>query len=315
MAIDVSDIVAEYGDYYINNGQNATDLMQKLHQPSVTAEEFRTIPTTDTVVRKGSSAMTRVLQPFQKAFTPIGDLSFLPHLIELFNMKIDVEFMPDEIVDTWVGFLEGLATNERDKWPFVRWFIEVHIIAQSVEDYELYEAWDGVYAPPTPGTAGALGTATDGIKTIFTKNAGRINTIAMGAMPTDPVDVVSYVEDFVKEIPQLYRDKMRNLYVNPDVMLAYKMGKEEKYNKNYANDKDLVSLKFFPNIMVKGLPSMKQDNTIWCTLEENKIRPIRRAQFSNLKVGEYSPRKVSVFGDWWSVCSFVHPESIFRNDQ
>lgn len=315
MAIDVSDVIAEYGNYYLNHGQNQNDLMQKLHRPSVTAEQFLTLPTNDTVVRKGTSAMDRVLQPFQKAFTPIGTLEFAPNRIDLFNMKVDKMEYPDDIVDSWVGFLEGMNEVERERWPFVRWMLEVHVLEQAREDFELNEVWGGAYAAPTPGTAGATGTAMDGIKTIMNANAAKINTIATGAAPDAVEDVCTWVEDFFTQIEKEHRKRITKVYLNEDLHLKYRQGKRKKYNMAYAMDTNLDSLLDFPQAQVVGLPSMGTDETLWCTLEANKIRPIKRAQFANFKVGSYSPRAVSVFGDWWTVCSFARMESVFRNDQ
>jgi hypothetical protein len=314
MAITVTDIISEYGDYYLNHGQNQRDVLQKLHRPSTTAAEFLTIPTNDTVVRKGTSAMDRVLQPFQKAFTPIGTLTFQPNRIDLFNMKVDKQEYPDEIVDTWVAFLEGMDEADRSKWPFVRWMMEVHIMDQAQEDFELNEVWAGVYAAPTPGTAGAASTSMDGIKQILTDNAAKVNTIAMGAIPTADADFTTYVEEWFEQVEKEHRKRIRKIYMSEDLHLKYRKGKRQKYNMSYAMDNNLDSLIDFPNAMVLGLPSMGTDETIWATLEQNKIRPIKRAQFANFQVGTYAPRQVSIFADWWTVCSFARMESVFRND-
>ena len=69
-------------------------------------------------------------------------------------------------IDLFVAFLTGDDIDVK-QWPFVRWFIEEYIIPQIHQDYELNEVYKGVYAAPTPGTAGAVSTSMNGIgKTI-----------------------------------------------------------------------------------------------------------------------------------------------------
>lgn len=313
MAINVADVISEYGDYYLNHGQNQSSLIQRLHRPSVTAAEFRTIPTKDTVVRFGSSEMSRILQPFQKAFTPIGDVTFKPNPINLFNLKVDYEEMPDDLVNSWLGFLEGDGVV-RSEWPFVRWIMEVHISARVAEDFELNEAWAGNFTAPTPGTAGAAGTAMDGIKQIMADNSAKINTISMGAVPTADEDVVTYVEDFVAQISKEYRKRITKLYMNEDLHLQYRRGKRNKYNQNYAQEADLDRVIDFPQMSVMGLPSMGTDTTMWCTLEANKVRPLKKVEFGNMQVREFAARKVSIYTDYWTVLSFARMEDVFRTD-
>jgi len=315
MAITITDVVSEYGDYYLNHGQNQANLMQKLHRPSTTANFFRTIPTMDTVLRMGTSEMNRVLQPFQKNFTPIGTLTFKPNPILLFNLKVDKQEWPDDIVNSWLGFLEGEGIN-RAEWPLVRWMLEAHIIPQAIEDFELNEAFAGVYAAPTPLTAGAAGTAMDGIKQLFADNSSKVNTIASGAVPTDPVDFVDYVDNlFFALIDKEERKRIDYVFMNEDLHLRYRQGKRTAYNINYAQEADLDRLIDFPNAKVAGLPSMGTDDVIWATRAENRVRALKKAEFANFKVGEYAERLVSVFADFWTGFGFPRYESVYKTDQ
>lgn len=313
MAIVLSEVLSEYGAYYLNSGQNQNDLMQKLHRPSVTAAEFTLLPTDQTRIQKGNSAYTRVLQPWQKGFTPIGDLTFTPNPIDLFKVKVDVQEYPDEVEDSWLGFLAGPGID-RAQWPFIRWFVEVHVMNQAKEDFELNEVYLGQYAAPTPGTAGAAGTSMNGIKKILSDNAADINIITMGSMPSSDEDVVTYVEEFVAQMSKEYRKRATKLFMNEDLHLKYRRGKRSKYNQNYAQETDLDRVIDFPQLSVVGLPSMGTDSKIWTTIPGNMIRPLKRAEFSNFKVGEYSPRQISMYTDFWTVCSFNRFQDVFTND-
>ncbi len=315
MSIVITDVITEYGDYYLDHGQNTNDLFRKLYRPSTTASYFRSVPTNDTIVRKGSSEMDRVLQPFQKAFTPIGTLTFKPNPIELFQLKIDKNEYPDDIVDSWLGFLEGDGID-RTQWPFVRWMLEVHVFEKANEDYELNEAYAGVYAAPTPGTAGAAGTAMNGIKKQLTDYGARVNTITMGAAPTAAQDFCEYVEDYVAAHHKEYRKRIDAVFLNEDAELLYREGKRLKYNLQYAQVANLETVFHFPQCKVVGLPSMGSSNKLWSTLAQNRFRFIKKQKNqAAAMVKEFSARAVSVYTDWWEVLGFVHPESVYMSEQ
>ncbi len=314
MSIVLSDVVTAYGSYYKDEGQGVADLYKKLYRPSATAAFFNAQPTKDTRVKVGSSELDRVLQPFQKAFTPIGTLTFKSNVVDLFNLKIDKSEYPDEIVDSWLGFLEGEGIK-REEWPFVRWMIEVHVLDKMAEDYELNEAYAGIYVAPTPGTAGAAGTSMNGIKKQFTDYGARINTVVMGAAPTDPVLYCTYIETFVESLPFEYRKRIDYVFMSETAELLYKKGKRIKYNVNYAQVSDLMNVENFPNARVQGLASMGAATNVWATLPWNRFRPIKKkALSSDFVIKEYSPRAVSLYTDWWEVLGFKHPESVFKSD-
>ena len=159
----IQDIKTEFGNYYINQGQNAARLIQLLYRPSVTEQLFRSIVTDDTVWRMAKTAFSRLLQPFQAAWTPTGTLTATPISIQQFPMKVDVQETPDTLEATWLGFLAD-SSLDRKTWPFVRWLIESHLIPQILEEYELNEIYLGVRVEPTAGVAGAAGTSMNGIR-------------------------------------------------------------------------------------------------------------------------------------------------------
>lgn len=314
MGIVVADVVAEYGDYYLNHGQSTASLYKKLYRPSVTESYFRRMPTKDTIMRLGSSALDRVLQPFQKGFTPVGTTTFKPHVIQLFQFKIDKQEYPDDIVNSWLGFLEGEGIVRKD-WPFVRWMLEEHVFPKAEEEYELSEVWGGVYAAPASGVAGALGTAMNGLGKIFTDNASEMNTIAMGAAPADKVDFCTYVEEYVESMDKEYRKRIDIVFMSEDNELKYKQGKREKYNTNYSQAADLLRIEDFPNARVVGLPSMGSSDKLWSTLANNRVNPVKKSDSTSPIVGEYSPRQVSIYTDWWKCVDFAFYGAVFQSDQ
>jgi hypothetical protein len=315
MGITKTAIVSEYG-VYINSGQNKNNLAKKLYQPSVTAAFFRKFETQDDVLRFGWAERDRVLQPFQKAFTATGNITFKPSPIPLFGMKIDDSFYPDDVEGSWLAFLADLDEPARAKWPFIRWYLEEHLAPKVEEDFELNEVYDGEFAAPTPGTAGAAGTSMDGLKLIINTHIDNslITPITTGALSATPATFVTQVEDFVKDIPHLYRRKLDHIFMNEDKAALYREGMRVKYNANYEQA-SLDKLVDYPNLSIKGLPSMGASGKIWTTTAMNRINGIKSTgRIRNLKVEE-AKREVAVMGDWKQGLGFMFPGLVFTNDQ
>jgi hypothetical protein len=314
--MNVADIISEWGAYYLNHGQNLKDLVRQLYRKSTTEALFTTMTTDDTIIRKSESRFTRILQPFQKAFTPIGTLSFTPTSIPLFEMKIDYQERPDEISNSWLSFLEG-DDLDRTKWPLIKWLLTAHLMPQAEQDWELNEIYKGVFVAPTPGTAGAVGTTSDGIKIQINNwiDAGRTEPILTGAIETDPEDFVTQIEEFCEGIPELYRDgEQLDLAMNTTLELRYRKGIRTKYNQNYLQKANTTSLIDFENIKVVGCPSMAGSSKIWTSPNWNKIVGLKKKNNQKAVEVEKVDRLVKVYSDWYKGVGFIIPELIFTND-
>ncbi len=315
--MNAADVVSEYGAYYLNHGQNAQSLVQKLNYRSEFDSLFITTPTEDTVIRRGSSVMSRLLQPFQKTWSPTGEVTFKAAPINLYKQKVDFQDYPDELAETWLGFLadEGL---DRKQWPFVKWLIEKHILPQTVEDYEINEVYAGAYAAPgVPGTAGAAGTAMEGANKIINDHitATDITPIVTGALSTTPATFVDQVEAFVDSIDALYRTAPMTLAMNHVQSVIFKRGMREKYNVNYEQTSDLMAVMDYPNVQVGGFHAMGSSGKIFCTPRFNAIRGVKRISNLNRVEVENVDRQVKIYTDWHVGVGFIIPELVFTNDQ
>jgi hypothetical protein len=314
--MDVSQIIAEFGAYYIKSDANMSRLVKQLNTKSVTETAFTTVVTDDTLWRASEGRMTRVLQPFQKRWTPIGVLTLLPAAIENFKMKIDHEEYPDDIEATWLGFLAD-DSLDRKEWPFIRWFIEVHLLPQAKEDYEMNEIYHGVYAAPTPGTAGAAGTAMNGIKKTINDfvDGGRISPIMTGVVPTDPEDFVDYMEAFADSLPTKYWNLPMQAVMAETLTRRFLRGKERKYGQNTAYTTNGGTNVEMTNLTLIGVPSHNGSDKIWATPKNNAIRLVKKSQNINKIRVENVDRLVKMYTDWWSGVGFVIPEIVFTNDR
>lgn len=311
----IADIIAEFGNYYLNNGQNLSRIVKMLNAPSTTDSVLTPIITDETQWRASKATIGRVLQPFQKTWTPIGAASFVPVAINQFKMKIDSEEYPDDLEATWLGFLMGEGID-RKSWPFIRWFVEVLLIPQAKEDYELNEVYKGVYAAPQNGVAGPAGTTMDGLRKQINDQvaAGRITPIVTGAPSADNKTFVEQIEFFTDRINQNYQHIPMQLCMSQALEKRFHRGYRALYGKDtdYKGSNGGVD---FSNTTIIGLPSMAGANKIWMTPKGNAIHLGKRTQNANTVQIESVDRKVKMFSDWSRGVGFVIPEIVFTNDQ
>ncbi len=323
MAIDVSAVVGQFGAYYVAGSANQANLRNMLYKAVETAQYFSNRPTSDTIWRGTQASLDRVIQPFQKAYTPIGTITFKPNQFPLFNIKIDKDETPDDLEPTYEGFLADVADNERANWPFVRWFAENHVLPRKDQDLEVNEYFSGVFATPTPGTAGNAGTSMDGIRKVIRgyNTAARTNlgngAIATGVAATSDSDFCEQVEGFVDGIPSLFRKQLDYIFMAPELYIKYKRGKVKKYGLqiNYTSGSDKTNIEDYQNIQVIGLESHTGSGLIWTSLPTNRIRPIKKAALADTLKIESAKRTVSLYTNWWEALNFEVPEFIFHNDQ
>jgi len=315
MAITASDIESEFGSYYIAGGQGIRDLHTQLFAPSETDAIFPDIrPTEDTELRGSPVTLGSVMQGFQKAFTPLGDTTFEAQKISLFNVKIDVEEYPDDIVKSWLGFL---ASNDLDRqtWPFVRWWLEKLVIPKSREDWEKKAVFGGVYSAVTPGTAHPIENSVDGIKTVINAavSDSLLTPIAMGAVPTtEAIDFVNYLEAMTNELDPVLRNALDQWNMSRTLERLFKQGMREKYNMHYdqVNRMKIVDT----DINIVGLLSHEGSTKIWGTPAANRTRGYKGNDNSGTFRVESRKRQVSAFNDFWKGQGFWRFDVFATND-
>ena len=137
--ITATDVLTSFGSYYIDAGQGVKDLLTRPFFPFGTREAFTNMPTNDTQLRFSDVQVGKILQPWQKAYTPNGSVTFKPVTINLKPVKIDLQLSPEDLkvmFYSWLGFLTSTNTD-RTTWPFNRWIIEYYALNQKDEDMEM----------------------------------------------------------------------------------------------------------------------------------------------------------------------------------
>lgn len=318
--IIAANVIAEWGAVYRAEGQGAKDILMKLMQKSVTAGYFPTRITEKTVLEKVTAEFSRVLQRFQKGYTPVGSTTFEPVKIPLYKLKIDLQETPDDLEESWLGFL---ADNSLDRktWPFIKWYL-TNALIQADKDLELNEIYNGVPGVITPGTANAAGTSLKGIKKQINEAniAGTLLKITMGAVPSTATDagkkeLVEYVETIVKSTPRLLRNELDFAFLNEDLHDDFRDGMRLKYNTNYeAVAESKITKLRNDNISVVGLPSMTGSTKIWTTPSWNRQAGFKKPGNEKVFQVENIDRTVKAYTDYYKGFGFWVPQYLVSND-
>lgn len=305
MSVTVSEIISAYGANYVDEGQSTSRLLKKMAMKPKTPSlaQARVIP--DTQYRLGNAQLSRIVQPFQKAFTSLGDLELTPKIIQLYNVKTDIDVYPDDIVSSWAGFLASVDDNERKNWPLIRYMMEVHYAERIGDDLERNEYFKGVYAAPTPGTPGAVSTALNGVKKLIDDGiaAGDINQVILSAAPT-AANAFDLVEEFVDAIDEEFREVPMYLCMSTQMKVNYFRDKRNTHggDSNY-DDSKVMTVDGFPNIEIQNLPSMAGSSYIWATPKTNFFH-VRRQNGIKKPELQAVDRQVKILSDWWEGIGF-----------
>jgi hypothetical protein len=314
MSITVSAIVAEFGAYYEDAGQNKNRILRLLTQGREFTGHCTPVKTDNTIFRLSNAAFQSLVQPFQKGWTPKGGATLTPNEIRVFNIKMDDDFYPDDIKATWLGFLAANNVN-REEWPLVRWLIEEYYKKQIDQDMELNEYYKGVYAAPQNGVAGPNGTAMDGLrkKLLDGVNAGTINFVNLGALDTSTIfDQVERFTDFISEV---YQGSPMSVFMSRYWYKKYMQDKRAQGFYQKTSDAQIdAGIDFTPQNVVP-LACMTGTNDIFCTPKQNLLHITPETLTKNQFRIEESKRVVSVMADWWEGVGFGLDQAVWTNIQ
>lgn len=312
--ITISEIIAEFGAKYVKGSQDMKNLQTAIWQKTETDQLFGLWPTEDTVAYKATAQITGVLQAFQKDFTPKSDTSFTLEKIPLYHVKIDEKIFPDEIMPSWLGFLAD-GKVKRSEWGIVRYWLEEMIVNKMKEDLEKNECFKGVTGVITPGTPTLDGKSLNGIRKTIRDGytAGKTNMITMGAVPTDAVEFVDYVEDFIDQIPEIHADLIDVLPMNKTLFKRFRKGMRAKYNMNY--DQAEITKVIDTDISVKGLASHAGSDMLWATMKANRANPQKWGGNVGVFDVQAIDRQVKALSDWWMGYGFWYLPYVYHTDR
>jgi hypothetical protein len=222
--------------------------------------------------------------------------------------------MPDELHATWLGFLTQKSVDRKD-WPFVKWLIEVYYARQIDQDMELNEYYNGVYAAPVSGTAGANGTAMNGLKKLLQTgvDAETINSVNIGTL--DKATIFDQIEMFTDSIAEVYQGIQMNVFMSKYWYKKYMQDKRAQGFYMKTSDQQIDSGIDFTPLNVKPLACMVGTSDIFCTPAENFLHISPATATKNMYKLEEAKRAVAVMADWSEGLGFGIDQAVWTNIQ
>lgn len=303
--LTISKIVEEFGKYYLNEGQNRQRLTRSLMQPSETLEKHaQRITTEETVYRSANYLTGSVVQPFSTDFTPISSLEFIPNTITLRQVKTDIKIIPNEIEESWLGFLSSNNCSIKE-WPIVRFVMEEYVKRQIDEDRETKMVYSGVYNPISEDKSPS--DCMDGIKQQLINGATHdrypINVVN-GIGTLEPESILDQIEAFDKAIPALYNNQKVVIFVAPEIARLFL---EDKRVKGYYQIRTSEEINYsidFTKHEIWPCPSMAGTKDMWATVPKNLLWLTKRyAPITNMQM-QVEDRYVKLLLDWWEAVGF-----------
>ena len=312
--ITIERILTEFGRYYEQAGQNRQRLFRALMQAPETLQKLSTpIKTEDTIYRMANFKFQKLMQPFRKAFEPQGGVEFFPNEIRLRQVKVDADFFPHDIEDSWLGFFGGTDVKNLAEWPIVRWMMEEYIANQVAEEKELDVIYKGVWDE----TGNTPADTMDGIKVQLLKGATAdypINIIK-GIGELDKIGIFDQLEAYDEQISELYTGKPLIHFVAQNLVRQFQ--KAKRANGYYMIDSPAkidASIDFTAHLVV-GLPSMNGTKDIFTTFKNNLVHVTKRSFGSANFDMQKHDRQVKVLTDWWEGVGFACNQMVWTTEE
>ena len=306
--ISLAQLREAFGTYI---GTNQKDILLLLMQATVSQKHMTTIASADLEYRASKAVIDDMVQGFQKKWTPKGTATFTPIAIPQRRHKFDWEMYPDDIVDSWLGFMAA-ENVDRKQWPISKYIIEKLILPKINDNRELKLIGKGLYEAPVEGTAQATGKSMDGFITILEKlkTAGNSNVkfIPLTALTAD--NIFDEIELFAASVADLYQDIPMEVFLSRKWYAAYHKKRRDLHGQdtNYTGMKDLIE---GSNMTLMPLPSMNGKDVIFTTPKENFIRLMNRNEGASNITIESVDRQIKVFADWYESVGFGIQEAVF----
>jgi hypothetical protein len=323
MVITPAKLIAEYGQHFKEGTITTQNLHKQIFVPSETKVLFSPKPTKNTRIDNINTSLTQVLQPFHAKFSHLGSLDFDPNPFNLDRVKINVSMKPDDLAATALDFWVQKGVD-RTQAPIVAQISEF-LIAKAQEDDETITTFFGVKSLPANASTGVAGTplmARDGLRKILRdyNTAGAFaplsSTIAMGAVPTDPILFVDYIETFYYSIPEKYRKFIKKIVMSRTLETRFKRGMRKKYDVNYDQTGDKKSYIIDTMCQVVGVMSQEGSPLIWTTVEGNAVGFIKGAENQNVfDLEKHEIYNVLFATDWYEGYNFINPAWVWNNGQ
>jgi hypothetical protein len=308
---DVSEIITQLGAY---SRKVAPEIWRKIFTGLELEQYMKKVSGVTDVYKTMSSSNSEILQPFQSGFQEKGAVAFTAYENKVRQIKIDYLLQNmDDIYATYLAFMAD-ESKSRTEWPLVKYIWENHLIPSIKEELNLLSA-KGVYAAPTPGTAGSSISSTDGILTIVAREitATNLSAIVTGAVTTS--NAVDKFELFNDSMDAKYREMKGIIFCSKTLETYYKRDYRNVFGLTNDKDaKDNTKLDATQKVIV-GLECFEGSQRMLFTPANNLLCMYDKIMVPNGFDVQKENRDVKLLADFKRGYGFGTLEEVFVNDQ
>lgn len=241
---------------------------------------FALIPGVKDQYISSAKKLEKAIQPYLRGFTPHANkMEIMAEINSVKKAKINYAIDSDDIDEmerSQLGDIMtvSLGTGAAKLAPSIATLVFNGLLDTANDELELEISYTGEFSAPTLPVPGEPGEAVDGIKKKIDGYIadGKVIPFALGNYTTD--DVLDYVEEFVKMLPEELRTsgKPITLEVSDLVHLSYWENRRRDFgpNTDYNSTAPLTVLNY-SNITLKRIAGMRGSKRIITTIPGNKI--------------------------------------------
>jgi hypothetical protein len=313
--INASALTTAYQAEYRDTGKNLRHMRTLLYEQAEFDQLFTVEYIKESVWERAYSSLGSIIQRFQIPFTPNGTLTLTPSKIPLGDIKADILTSSHELKRNWAGFLHKNDNTPQSMQAFIKWLTTEHLPARWNEDIEVHISYNGIEEAVVPNVAGTVTGAMNGFKYVINDHIlnDRIVPVTMGAVPTDPLLLVKYVEDMVVQAPNVIKKKPMKLVMSLDNEEIFKEGMRLKYNTYYREADDVLRVYKRKNVEVVGSVAMDDSNKMWMSFKENLIKPVNLKDNPDWRFEDVD-RSIKIFTDKMVGYGVWIPQYLVTND-
>lgn len=265
-----------------------------------------------------SSSNTELIQAFQKAFTPKGQVALTPYANDVFRLKVDYLLDNiDEIVDGYAQFLYD-EKKERKDWPIVKYIVDNHLIPGIVKDLNTAMC-TSVFVAPTPGMPGTTAGSMNGALTIIDTEITTTNITPIVTGATTSSNAIDTFNAFATGIAQEDLSKGMTLFVSKVVERHLATDRLNTYGlTSNLESANLNKLDLFPTLQVVGLEGMGSSQRMWATPTGpmGNLLHIYNAIFTPKSFDvQVVDRSIKMLTDFHAGIGFNTLDLVYANDQ
>lgn len=323
--IDVSDLKSEFG-LYLDDARNAD--MHKQVFLGFETSKYMTTRIADHEFRASQGIINSVVQQFSPKWTPSGKVKFTPIVIKNRRHKINVELIPNDIVESWLLYLYDESLSA-DKMPITKYITQQMILPKILEDIEMRMIAKGKYdetatagqeegdsgVPPEKGMDGFETILAKAKKVAGTENDMGVNFIDMDFDYRTCTDeaMLEFTAKFVDAISPFFRRKDMPVFCSAEFYQRYKRAYKKVYGIGSANDDPNFGGNRidYSTCVLTPLQSMYASPILFTTPKENFIK-LRRQRDTTQLINDVQKvdYKVKLFGEFWLGAGFAIGEAI-----